>query len=72
MKERTFWMITIMLLIWTTFFLGTVTALRSHAENLLALSGIYDGALASVAQRNSEDATGTAPAPRQHNLTQGG
>lgn len=69
MKERTFWMITIMLLMWAALFLGTVTAQRSHAENLLALSGAHNGALACVAQSNSKDATGTAPraAPAQSN-----
>jgi hypothetical protein len=57
MRERTFWMITILLLIWTALFLVAANAVRSQAQNPLAQHAAHDNALATV-EREAKDEAG--------------
>jgi len=54
MRERTFWMITIMLLIWTALFLVAANAVHSQAQNPLAQHAAHNNALAT-AVRDAKD-----------------
>ena len=58
MRERTFWMITIMLMIWAALFLVAANAVRSHAENSLPQYAADNNALAT-AERDAKDEVGS-------------
>lgn len=58
MRERTFWMITIMLLIWAALFLVAANAVRSRAQNPLAQHAAHNNALAT-AERDAKDEMGS-------------
>jgi hypothetical protein len=58
MRERTFWMITIILLIWAALFLVAANAVRSHAQNPLAQFAAHNNALAT-AERDAKDEVGS-------------
>jgi len=58
MRERTFWMITIMLLIWAALFLVAANAMRSHAQNPLAQHAARNKPLAT-AEHDEKDELGS-------------
>ena len=58
MRERTFWMITIMLLIWAALFLVAANAVRSHAQNPLAQHAASNKPLAT-AEHDEKDELGS-------------
>jgi hypothetical protein len=60
MRERTLWMIMIMLLIWSALFLVAANAVRSHAQNL-AQHAAHNNALAT-AVRDAKDEAGSTRA----------
>ena len=55
MRERTVWMITIMVLVWSTLWIVALNATRSHAQNSVALHLVQKAVPASAAQRDSDD-----------------
>jgi hypothetical protein len=77
MRERAFWMITIMLMIWAALFLVAANALPSHAENPLAQHAADNNALATAERdhprfshslRSSICQDTLLPAPQRINL----
>ena len=62
MRERTVWMITIMLLVWSALWIVAFNATRSHAQNLVALRPPQKAVAAAAAQQDLDDgATPTKP-----------
>ena len=57
MRERTVWMITIMLLVWSALYLVALNATRSHAQTLFALRLHHYAVHADTAQRDSDEGT---------------
>ncbi len=55
MRERTVWMITIMLLVWSALYLVALNATRSQAQNLLALRPHQNTVPANTAQHDSDE-----------------
>jgi hypothetical protein len=68
MRERTFWMITMMLLIWTALFLVAANAVHSQAQNPLAQHAAHNNALAiAVRDAKDEGSTRAATSSGPHN-----
>lgn len=61
MRERTFWMITIMLLIWAALFFVAANAMRSHAQCPMAQHAAHNHDLAT-AEPDAKDEVGSARA----------
>ena len=61
MRERTFWMITIMLLIWAALFLVAANAVRCHAQNPMAQLAAHNNALAT-SEPDAKDEVGSTRA----------
>ncbi len=55
MRERTVWMITIMLLVWSALCLVALNAARGHAQNLFALRPHHNAVPVSASQRDSDE-----------------
>lgn len=72
MRERTVWMITIMLLVWSALCLVALDATRGRAENSFAIRPHHNVVPADATQRNSYEGAAVTRAAARTDSPRGG